>query len=368
MGPDIGTARLYGRRFNQTTYNAAAQTFNTAYDKVGIGANYAGRGIGKASKYIEKASIHTQGYYDAYASEKVNKAAAGAATAGNNFMNNEVSSLKTGIKNASSLMGARSSLYNETAWERTKAIDASNRTMINKGLSGPAAPGGTSAGKFFAKAGMAATIGSGVKREAFMNSLGLLTRHQKAAAKSGGMAGAQRWMMPLGAAVGGAMTLAEGGGVVDYAADFVLPSMGIMAGWSVGKNLGFGAAKSFGALAGGISALSKATGGKGSVIGGVAARRGMSLGMGAVGGVAGAAVGLAATVAIGEVAKQFGDSNSEVNQTAESLRYAKFNSDFDMTQNQLTHRQRTLSKLSKSGLNDRGTLLGNEAQVMAGII
>jgi len=291
-------------------------------------------------------------------------------------------------KKASNLLGARSKLYDEEWMERAKRIEKrypakstiggffgkkthttdnvtssgshlysnilskdANRvretTISAMGFSGRARGGGNSpltSGTFFKKAAMAATVGSGIKRETFMNSLGLLTKHQKKIAKAGGLAGIQSWMIPGGAFIGGAMTLHEGGGAVEYGTDFVLPGMGMLGGWSVGKNTGFGVGKMIG------------TG------------RNTMLGMGGALGGAGAIIGLAATVAIGEGIKSLGDSNSEINKIAEHMRYSPFNMDTNETQNTLTHRQRVLSKIAKSGMNDRGALLGNEALIVASVI
>ncbi|RLA65292.1 MAG: hypothetical protein DRQ78_05375 [Epsilonproteobacteria bacterium] len=248
------------------------------------------------------------------------------------------------LKSTSNWAGAKSKLFDERMWQKRKDIDASNKNMINRGHQGPHAPGGTTAGNYFAKSAMALTVGSGITRETAMNAAGFLTRHQKSAMKMGGMAAAQAWMIPLGAATGGAMTMMDGGGLENYVGGYVIPGAALVAGASAGYNLGQGLARLPGL--GGLL-------GKG-IVGGFAAAGTVALG--------------AAGIGLGDMFETYADSNNMTNEFAESMKYAKFTNDFDTSQKQLTHRQRTLSKLSKSGLNDRGTLLGNEAQVIAGII
>jgi len=290
------------------------------------------------------------------------------------------------------MFSARSSLYDEKLMDRKKKVDKWNRSRddrfrrgkdVNPDFrAGKMAKPQLGAGSFFAKAGMAATMGSGVKRETFMNSIGLLTRHQKDAAKAGGMASLNAIMMPALAAVGAISTLSEGGGVKEYVGDWVLPGIGLMTGWNVGKNMGFGIGKTIGGVAGaagrGAVAATNASkkalfskarmSGPAQGMGSSASRHRMLLGLGGGRGIAGALAGGALMVGAGEILKQSTDSNSMINQLAEDMTFAAFRSDLDQTQGTLTHRQKTLSKISKSGLNDRGTLMGNEAQIMAGIL
>lgn len=238
----------------------------------------------------------------------------------------------------------------EPTWDSIKRTGRASPNHSNYGNSdfgyrSKAAREAQSATDHFKKAGVMAIGGSGLKRETLLNSVGLLSKHQKAAAKGGGfMNKAQRALIPGGAAVGAFMTLNDGGNVVDFVGDFVLPEIGLFTGWHVGKNAGFGAGKALG------------FGGRGV------------LAMGATAGVAAAATGLALGIGAGMLAKEAGDSDSFLNRTAENLMHADFDLSLNETSNTLTHKQRALNKLSKSALNDRGTLLGNEAQVIAGIL
>ena len=88
--------------------------------------------------------------------------------------------------------------------------------------------------------------------------------------------------------------------------------------------------------------------------------------------VAGLAAGLTAAVGVDTVAELARSSASQDNSILNlkrSLYKADDMSDTSIQTNQLmTARQRTLNKLSKSSLNDRANLMGNEAMVLKGII
>lgn len=203
-----------------------------------------------------------------------------------------------------------------------------------------------SAGEHFSRAAIFATAGSGLKRESFMNSLGFLTKHQKAEVKlssSGALLKSQKWLIPGFAAITGAETLLSGGDITDYAADYIIPETLLFTGWNAGKNAGYGIAKSLGA--GGRTML-----GAGLALGGTAA-------------VAGLAVGVAA----GYLLTESTNSNNLIRETAHDILNADFDSEHATTQSSLTHRQRAMNKLSKSSLNDRGQLVGNEASILAGV-
>lgn len=88
--------------------------------------------------------------------------------------------------------------------------------------------------------------------------------------------------------------------------------------------------------------------------------------------VAGLAAGLTAAVGVDTVAELARSSASQDNSILNlkrSLYKADDMADTSIQTNQLmTARQRTLNKLSKSSLNDRANLMGNEAMVLKGII
>lgn len=199
-------------------------------------------------------------------------------------------------------------------------------------------------GRDLKRAALFATAGSGMKRESLMNSIGLLTKHQKAEAKASGagfMARHQGKLVGIGGGVAMALNLEEGGGVTGFVGNFMMPEIGFNVGMGVGRSLGTAAARSAG--------MSLATG---SLVGG------------ALGAVSGAVIGVAA----GAIMADSTNSDNLMNQLAESMSHAEFGGDPDINNGTLTHRQRAMNKLSKSALNDRGMLLGAEAQVLASVI
>ena len=203
-----------------------------------------------------------------------------------------------------------------------------------------------SVGEHFSRAAIFATAGSGLKRESFMNSLGMLTKNQKAEVKlssSGALLRSQKWIIPGAAAITSAMTLLDGGDITDYAADYIIPETLMFTGWNVGKNAGYGISKALGAG-------SKTMLGSGMALGGTLA-----------------ATGLAVGVAAGYLLTSASDSNNLIRDTAHDILNADFDSEHATTQSSLTHRQRAMNKLSKSALNDRGQLIGNEASILAGV-
>lgn len=88
---------------------------------------------------------------------------------------------------------------------------------------------------------------------------------------------------------------------------------------------------------------------------------------GAVAGLA-AGAGMIAVSGIMEGVESMTDSNGYYNKLASDLHHAgQYASNFQ-SQDTLTMRQQALAKMSKSGLNDRAMMLGNEALVLRGMI
>lgn len=88
---------------------------------------------------------------------------------------------------------------------------------------------------------------------------------------------------------------------------------------------------------------------------------------GAVTGLA-AGAGMIAVSGIMEGVESMTDSNGYYNKLASDLHHAgQYASNFQ-SQDTLTMRQQALAKMSKSGLNDRAMMLGNEALVLRGVI
>lgn len=96
--------------------------------------------------------------------------------------------------------------------------------------------------------------------------------------------------------------------------------------------------------------------------------RGFGGGLGKVlGRGAGGIAALAAAGAAYAVSQAF-DSNNFLKNAAAKINKGSYISKSGQNDNTMTHRQKMLNKLSKSGLNDRGALLGNEAGILRGIL
>lgn len=200
-----------------------------------------------------------------------------------------------------------------------------------------------SAGEHFARSAWFSLggVGSG---ETFLNSMGFMTQAQRAAAEKGGIAGIMKYAIPGSSALGLGMVMNEGGNGIDYLADYTMPEIGLIAGWRSGKSFASGAA----------TGLNFANSSK--------------VASGLAGGIAGAAAGLGIGITIGSIISSVQDSNSGVKNLARDMYNTGINTDFEQNQVTLTHRQKALQQLSKSALNDRGQLFGNEAMVLKGII
>lgn len=199
--------------------------------------------------------------------------------------------------------------------------------------------------RHFARARAFAFGGQGANRETLMNSMGMITKKQ--------MEFAQKQTGIFGKALGYGGTLAipgfslymmneaakEGQQVGQYATETIAPQVGMFYGGRVGANLGAG--------------LQKAAGGNG-----LAGRF--------YGGLSGAAVGMAAAYGI---ASAIGGSVT-ANNTIQNVRKKMYDSDISrdllQTNNTLTHRQAALQAISKSAMNNRGQMMGNEAQILYG--
>jgi hypothetical protein len=200
-----------------------------------------------------------------------------------------------------------------------------------------------SAGQMFKRSAQFAFGGTGYKREALMNSFGLLSKQQKMQTGLGGLG--QR-LTPLFMAASAAYDLVNGNGFGDTMTNGA-GYFGANVGFRIGQSFGFGVAKAAvmgtGRVAG-VGALRVA-----GLIGG-------GLGAATIGGLAyGAAVALITA----------SDSDNFIIRTADKIRYAELNTQFVQTDMSLTHRQRALEQISKSAMNNRGSLLGNEASILA---
>lgn len=193
-----------------------------------------------------------------------------------------------------------------------------------------------------------ATWGSGAKREDMLNTMGMLTKAQKEQAQAGGKLN-KLFHAAIPIATFGAMaaTMANGGDALDYVMDTAIPEVAAFAGWRTGKSLGY--------AAGGMMGQGAAEG---------VLRRGAA---GLIGGVTGAVAGFALAAGATHLLKESTNSNNIINRAAHDIRTSDFDNDIMINSNTLTHRRRAAEAISKSRMNDRGQVLGNEAMIMRGI-
>jgi hypothetical protein len=232
---------------------------------------------------------------------------------------------------------------------------ASGGTMLSNGLSGTAR----------------------LTAEGGLNALGLMTRQQKLMFSQGGMFAKAMAVAPAAFSLYNmGSTIFDGGDIGDALAMNVTAAAG-MAGFHAGKSLAgamssgmsFMGHKAFrttakeggrwfgaGKVVQNIDGSSKIVGGK------------LRIGAQFAGGLVGGAVATGVVAGITYGAQDLTSSESSIAKAARG--YSKLSELADVTQNRgtLTMRQRALQQLSQSALNDRGSLLGNEASILKNLL
>lgn len=170
-------------------------------------------------------------------------------------------------------------------------------------------------------------------KENFLNSIGMLTSRQK---KIGGF---MNKFVGISASGFMAYSLMSGDKIEDVAS-MSLSGFGLLAGFRPAKEVGHGIAKALGA--------------------GRAGSYGVGL-------LAGGVVGAAAGLTLGAL-PYAATGNNAVQKFAGSVNKASLFNDVQISRDSLTQRQKMIQKLAKSGLNDRGQLLGSEAMIIRGIL
>lgn len=199
--------------------------------------------------------------------------------------------------------------------------------------------------RHFARARAFAFGGSGANREALQNSLGMITKKQIEFANN------QTGIFGKALGYGGTLAIPgfslymmneavkEGQQVGQYASETIAPQVGMFYGGRVGANLGAG--------------LQKGAGGSG-----MAGRF--------YGGLSGAAVGMAAAYGIASTISGSVTANNTIQNVRKKMYDSDLNRDLLQTNNTLTHRQAALQAISKSAMNNRGQMMGNEASILYG--
>lgn len=175
---------------------------------------------------------------------------------------------------------------------------------------------------------------AGVAGENVLNSLGFVTKNQKASMLN-------RALIPLGGAYMAISSTLDG-----HPEDYWATAAGFTAG--------LGAARPMAEIGHGVGKLLR--------MGGLSRILGYGLG-----GTAALAIGGAAYFAVSAVGQSM-NANNFVQDAALTIGKGLMNTRGLQTNNTMTARQRALGKLARSGLNDRGSLLGNEAMVMRGML
>ena len=195
---------------------------------------------------------------------------------------------------------------------------------------------------------------SSVNRSNLANSMGLVTKDQMLGFKMNPSAlGAVGMLaMPALSAYGLYETLSSGGDAMDYVSNYVAPTYLGAYGFRAGKAAGYlGTSLAEGMTGNKLKIPGMAKAGFGGLAGLTLGAAGIYAGL-ALGGLASAAVSPTSSL------RSFVGASLARESTTQSF----------TSQESMTLRQKTLAKLSKSGLNDRGTILGNEASILRGMI
>ena len=189
-----------------------------------------------------------------------------------------------------------------------------------------------------------------------LNSLGIVTNQQRMQFKSSGMLGKAGAL--VGPGLGGAMifsTIAEGGDMYETMT-FNLAAASGMAGFTAGSRLGGSLFQGAQMVKNEHTGLNQLKGGK------------MRFAGGAIGGAVGFAAGAALVGGSMWAASDLISNDSVLAKMARGYSKLASNAGIEQNNRTLTMRQQALQQLSQSAINDRASLLGNEAAVLRGVL
>ena len=207
-------------------------------------------------------------------------------------------------------------------------------------------------------------FGSMVNAKAFgtemLNSMGVFTKKQRLGIKASGstLAKSMTLAMPLISGYAFYSMVDEGMSPAEAAWDTFVAFPAATMGYRVGKSLSIGLTTPAGKTTEQLAARKMSEG--------MLAKGGRFLGHTVLSGIGTAALTYAAVSSISDIPGQLMDSNSMTRRAARNFIPTTTGSRVD-NEETMTHRQRALIKLSKSGLNDRSMLMGNEAAILAGV-
>ena len=189
-----------------------------------------------------------------------------------------------------------------------------------------------------------------------LNSLGIVTNQQRMQFKSSGMLGKAGAL--VGPGLGGAMifsTIADGGDMYETMT-FNLAAASGMAGFTAGSRLGGSLFQGAQIVKNEHTGLNQLKGGK------------MRFAGGAIGGAVGFAAGAALVGGSMWAASDLISNDSVLAKMARGYSKLASNAGIEQNNRTLTMRQQALQQLSQSAINDRASLLGNEAAVLRGVL
>ena len=189
-----------------------------------------------------------------------------------------------------------------------------------------------------------------------LNSLGIVTNQQRMQFKSSGMLGKAGAL--LGPGLGAATifsTIADGGDMYETMT-FNLAAASGMAGFTAGSRLGGSLFQGAQMVKNEHTGLNQLKGGK------------MRFAGGAVGGAIGFAAGAALVGGGMWAASDLTSNDSVLAKMAKGYSKLASNAGIEQNNRTLTMRQQALQQLSQSAINDRASLLGNEAAVLRGVL
>ena len=192
--------------------------------------------------------------------------------------------------------------------------------------------------------------------ENFLNSLGVATSQQRMQYKSSGVLGKAGALLGPGLGAATIFSTIINGDDMYETMTFNMAAAGGMAGFTAGSRVFGSAVKGASVQKNEVTGINSLKGGK------------MRLAAGAVGGALGFATGAALVGGTMWAASDLTSNNSVLASIARG--YAKLPSTAGTEQNNrtLTMRQQALQQLSQSAMNDRASLLGNEAAVLRGVL
>lgn len=189
-----------------------------------------------------------------------------------------------------------------------------------------------------------------------LNSLGIVTNQQRMQFKSSGLLGKAGAL--IGPGLGAATifsTIADGGDMYETMT-FNLAAASGMAGFTAGSRLGGSLFEGAKITKNEYTGLNQLKGGK------------MRFAGGAIGGAVGFAAGAALVGGGMWAASDLTSNDSVLAKMAKGYSKLASNAGTEQNNRTLTMRQQALQQLSQSAINDRASLLGNEASILRGVL